>query len=585
MEDTSSYNAVTYPYQFDEEANISTPIPPFATSFNQTNTNSEASSNNPLWGGNSALLKLNSGMYVQNEPPDACEQPTSSITYSEGNFGSNFFNPSALLANESLPVPSNNINSEFFDHPHEDFIIATADCVYPPYSYQPEAESTLPPSSSNSYFQMDEEIESSDSDEGPVLEGGYDYEFVRSKEIEDDDLMCPICKLVSREPQQSACCGKVFCGICIDKLKQTKTFVCPNCRKEPISLFADKRSSRSIFNLKVFCKRKRRGCQWCGTLQEAEKHPNNCRHQRVPCLNECGKRPQRRSMESHMKRFCPNRQFQCEDCKEFGQWAYITGEHVEQCPEKVVECVNEGCAYRTNRGNLEDHLLDCPKKLLHCSYSDVGCTATFIREDVTTHEIEHMPDHLDYAVKAARAFIAPHRDHLLQVAPAVIRIPNFSQSNEVRSHPFLTSIKGYKMCLLLNRKMKCIEFSFCLMPGLYDTSLLWPFNGKVTLALLNQKEDRHHHEMSITLTDAKSIPRVVSRYGDFGESVLVGKFRPSKHCDNSSTSPYDWQELESVGYVFNGIMSIRVSSEHLQRKAHPPVSGRKKAKFAGSKHH
>ena len=566
-------------------------IPCFTQSFNQQEPNLIVDSNsNPLWGGTNSLDSvplISTETVMQNT---VYLQPTVNMTATEDNLMSSLFNPSVVLTNKTLgdQLPSNNINSEFFNHPRENFVFSSVESSYSSYSHT--EESVFPPSSNDSYLQVDEEIESTDSDEGPTsANGGYDYEFVRLKEIEDEDLFCPICRLVSREPQQSECCGKVFCKVCIDKLKCSETYnlKCPSCRKEPVLLFADKRSSRSISNFIVYCRRKQKGCLWFGTLCEAERHFEQCLHQRVPCPNACGKRPQRKHVEKHIENFCANRQYQCEDCHTTGQWAFITGEHTEQCLEKIVECFNEGCGYRFSRRNIEEHQRNCPKELLRCHYSDIGCKITCKREEMSTHDTKHMSNHLECAAKVARAFVTPHKDHLLQVAPAVIRILNFSTSNELRSHSFLTSLKGYKICLLLNKEAnRQIEFKFCLMPGLYDSNLSWPFCGRLILLLLNQKEDRHHHEMSVTLPSGSGVPRVVSRHSDFGESVVIDKLKLSEHRDMTATDDVQLSlDFENLGYLLDDVMSIRVSFETIRRKIHSSLSGKKKAKLSSQKHH
>ena len=66
---------------------------------------------------------------------------------------------------------------------------------------------------------------------------GYGHNFV---DPVPNELHCLICILPARDPQQSTCCGKVFCESCIDELK--KHFdKCPGCWGD-INCFLDKRS-------------------------------------------------------------------------------------------------------------------------------------------------------------------------------------------------------------------------------------------------------------------------------------------------------------------------------------------------------
>ena len=68
-------------------------------------------------------------------------------------------------------------------------------------------------------------------------ENGYDHKFV---EPVPNELLCLICLLAARDPQQSTCCGKVFCETCVDELKKHSN-KCPGCRGD-MNYFPDKRS-------------------------------------------------------------------------------------------------------------------------------------------------------------------------------------------------------------------------------------------------------------------------------------------------------------------------------------------------------
>ena len=57
--------------------------------------------------------------------------------------------------------------------------------------------------------------------------GGYDCKFM---DPPPDKLVCQICLLVSGNPYQVTCCGRVYCKACLDEHKKHST-ICPNCRK------------------------------------------------------------------------------------------------------------------------------------------------------------------------------------------------------------------------------------------------------------------------------------------------------------------------------------------------------------------
>ena len=69
---------------------------------------------------------------------------------------------------------------------------------------------------------------------------GYDRTFIDQP---PDDLLCLICLMVARDPQQMTCCGKVLCKACLAEQSKHSN-KCPQCRKDIVS-FDDKRSESS----------------------------------------------------------------------------------------------------------------------------------------------------------------------------------------------------------------------------------------------------------------------------------------------------------------------------------------------------
>ena len=54
----------------------------------------------------------------------------------------------------------------------------------------------------------------------------------------DDDLLCPICLEVARDPLQHEACGKLFCKECIEE--HGKDQPCPHCNTEGLKFYQDK---------------------------------------------------------------------------------------------------------------------------------------------------------------------------------------------------------------------------------------------------------------------------------------------------------------------------------------------------------
>ena len=54
------------------------------------------------------------------------------------------------------------------------------------------------------------------------------------------------------------------------------------------------------------------------------------------------------------------------------------------------------------------------------------------------------------------------------------------------------------------------------MAGEYDDQLEWPFVGKIDIEILNWREDKGHHKMTMSIVDSNGFAKV--KEGDFGES-------------------------------------------------------------------
>ena len=92
-----------------------------------------------------------------------------------------------------------------------------------------------------------------------------------------------------------------------------------------------------------------------------------------------------------------------------------------------------------------------------------------------------------------------------------IKLTEFSKhkrlQDEQYSSGFYTSAGRYKLHLKLcatgrgNGKDTHNSCSVNLMPGQYDDTLEWPFQGEVTVQLLNQLEDKNYFKRTILFND------------------------------------------------------------------------------------
>ena len=93
------------------------------------------------------------------------------------------------------------------------------------------------------------------------------------------------------------------------------------------------------------------------------------------------------------------------------------------------------------------------------------------------------------------------------------------KNEEWYSEPFYTHPGGYRMCVRIDANgfddNKFVSLYTHIVKGEYDDELSWPFHGKVTVELLNQKTDNHHHPLTITY-DVESLGQ---DYRDFADRV------------------------------------------------------------------
>ncbi|XP_065887878.1 TNF receptor-associated factor 3-like [Dysidea avara] len=232
--------------------------------------------------------------------------------------------------------------------------------------------------------------------------GGYDCDFVQSP---PDDLLCKICHYPARNAILSVCCGHNFCKYCLDCYLHSEVIDhsnCPYCR-ENFQSVPDKRTTRLVFNLQVFCPNKSLGCSWVGELRSMEDHLNKnstasnigCLFTEICCSNECGVVIQRRLLEDHLKLECELRQVKCEYCDSTGSYQWIIGSHQQECLKYPMECPNHCEVGHVRREEMNVHLKECPLAIVKCPFAVVGCDIVVRREERIGHMKEAVEQHVE----------------------------------------------------------------------------------------------------------------------------------------------------------------------------------------------
>ena len=212
------------------------------------------------------------------------------------------------------------------------------------------------------------------------------------------EIECPVCLNILTDPHIVSCCGHNFCGSCIERVKASNGS-CPMCKEKEYQSFIDKKCSRIINGLEVYCSNKKKGCQWKGELKnmsthlEKKKREGECQYEEVKCqYKKCQERKQRRYLKYHEDQECPQRPFECQYCGKEGTFLSITKDHFGVCSQYPVTCPNKCVSANMPRGSLTDHINKCPLQPVDCVFSWAGCNYKPLCKDVHVHtaDTKHM---------------------------------------------------------------------------------------------------------------------------------------------------------------------------------------------------
>jgi len=351
-----------------------------------------------------------------------------------------------------------------------------------------------------------------------------EYEFLDSKE----DYECPICTLVLTIPVQTRCCGTLFCKSCIEQWslpnnqggmglqrgRRAPTSCCPHCRVSPLQYYDDKRTERMIKNLTVTCSNHKSGCKWTGELRNLSGHLSStntagCEYQVIPCPKQCGEHVLRSYLSVHSKEDCIHREAKCTFCQMRGYYKIIIGSHYDECPQVKIPCPNNCAVSSVLRSELQEHIKQCPLEIVPCDYVNAGCSQRMARKDIEIHRVTGMNLHLNLVNKKLSQLLEhlECRDH---IAPIVMKMSNFRQQEKWNSPCFYTHTNGYKLQLkvsvsctptnqLFNTNVGFLSVLIVPIEGPFDEHLSWPMCVRISVRLLNQNQNSHHHSVTFQI--------------------------------------------------------------------------------------
>ena len=147
----------------------------------------------------------------------------------------------------------------------------------------------------------------------------------------------------------------------------------------------------------------------------------------------------------------------------------------------------------------------------------VLCTCVYVSLISYSHVKESK--HYEKLQKISGGAAPPHLE--MAFPPVDLVMDEFEQHKKSNaewfSEPFYTHPRGYKMCLSVNAKGwgdgedSHVSVYIHLMKGEFDDSLKWPFQGDVTIQLLNQLGDGGHHQDTFSFSNSTGSARFAGR--------------------------------------------------------------------------
>lgn len=351
--------------------------------------------------------------------------------------------------------------------------------------------------------------------------GGCTYYF--AEEVRPE-LCCALCTEILTEPHLTACCGQHYCNPCLREWldHSSENHSCPHCRETEFSHLLDKSVERQVKKLKVNCEYSRDGCSWVGELCYLESHCKKCDYGLTSC-SECSDKIKQQDLSDHLAKHCVLRKYQCEHCGSEDTYRFISGKHLQMCPDYPLKCPNKCSARLIKRKLLSKHLQRCPKQKSECQFRQIGCRSRFMHADEQHHMAANVHKHCDMLLKRFRdatqaviteaeilaasmsdtqklplqcmkTLIGSYSSELKEDDQALtFRMPNYSEfkkSGRYWQSPSF-SIGGYRMHLVVAAKGietgKESHVSVVLKADTHDKQLAWT-KGGVTIEMVPQVE-------------------------------------------------------------------------------------------------
>ena len=336
-----------------------------------------------------------------------------------------------------------------------------------------------------------------------------------------------------------------------------------------------------------------------------------CQFSVVDCTY-CVQPFQRRYIQAHQSDDCPKRPYACQHCNKYvatfkATYEEVTQNHWPVCPFFPLSCPNN-CELVLQRQEVEHHVSqDCPLTLVLCDFHMIGCQVQLARRDMPSHISQNLTGHvmlqqkmliqLQATVTSQQAELTEYKHENQQLREALnvseqklqtqqitlekqqqiletitftgtlpfeFIMTEFEQhkqgNDEWYSPPFYTHTHGYRMCIEVDANGfsshwgKYISVFCFLMRGDFDDDLQWPFQGTITIQLLNQLEDANHHAKVLSSTysnDFVGLQQITS--GERAQRACGGMHAFIPHTQ------LDFNKETNARYLQNDMLKFRVS--------------------------
>lgn len=265
-----------------------------------------------------------------------------------------------------------------------------------------------------------------------------------------------------------------------------------------------------------------------------ETHWKDCPKYPMTCPNGCGSNFTRQDLDYHFTSECPYAPVPCDfhsiGCKTqsdresmathltdrlaehmallSAHVASHTGE-VEKCVPLLVRSMERLAVMHQKLRKENEHLAKVYQKLQKDNEHQ-----TKVCQELRT-ENEHLKEsYTQLKHDQEKQLVRLENATLTGQLPVEFTVPNCNFPNDLNwmSKPFYTHSCGYKMCLncRISPTHDAIQIMACLMRGEFDDNLVWPFYGCVTVQLLNQINDDHHHTRAFNFYEATD-PKITNR--------------------------------------------------------------------------